>query len=402
MVNWLNYCRGYLRIRVYGFAPERFLNLCSNKGFVLWNITRCDGTYEMFIGLSDFFQLRSVTRKTGTKVVVLNRYGLPFLLSIFNKRKFFVTGLVLAVSFWIFSDELIWKIEYRGNYQITDDMLDRFMEEENVRIGMRKQGLNIEKLEKDLRREYDSIVWTSARLSGTGLLIDIKENDMPPASGVILEEKGSDLISEYEGLIRSIIVRQGTPKVRNGDHVEKGTVLVEGTIPIYNDDKTVRSFQYVRADADIILEHRLRFLEELPQNYVTGHFTGRTTRSHFLHLFGKNIRWKQKSAYLSYDSLIDQKRPILFEKLKIPVYWGAVTDREYVRMEKAYTQEEAGKILTQKFIHFVSTLEEKGVQILEKDVKIYKNDFLWTITGELLVQEPVESRKDIKIQEMEE
>ena len=44
---------------------------------------------------------------------------------------------------------------------------------------MKKQELNIEELEKEIRRAFPQVTWTSARLSGTKLLIEVKENDAP-------------------------------------------------------------------------------------------------------------------------------------------------------------------------------------------------------------------------------
>ena len=56
------------------------MNLCSNKGILLWNITRQGDAYEMCIDIKGFRQLRPIVRKTGTRAVILERYGLPFFL----------------------------------------------------------------------------------------------------------------------------------------------------------------------------------------------------------------------------------------------------------------------------------------------------------------------------------
>ena len=107
MIRLLKYIRGYLRIRVSGFSPERFMNLCSNKGILLSNIVREGDVYYMNINLKGFWALRPIVRKTGTRVVVLQRYGLPFFLPKLLKRKVFVGGLVFAVAFWLWSSLFI-------------------------------------------------------------------------------------------------------------------------------------------------------------------------------------------------------------------------------------------------------------------------------------------------------
>ena len=42
MVELLKNLKGYLRIKVWGFSPERFINLCGNKDILLWDIVKED------------------------------------------------------------------------------------------------------------------------------------------------------------------------------------------------------------------------------------------------------------------------------------------------------------------------------------------------------------------------
>ena len=97
----------------------------------------------------------------------------------------------------------------------------------------------------------------------------------------------------------------------------------------------------------------------------------------------------QDRPFLIYDSVIRESRPLLFEKLSIPVYMGSYTYREYMNVEYKYSREEAQEQLSEKLFTFLASLEEKGVQIIEKDVKIDTNDNFWIISGLFLVREPV-------------
>lgn len=389
MVELLKYLRGYLRIRVSGFSPERFMNLCSNKGILLWQIVREGDVYYMNINLKSFRALRPIVRKTGTRVAILERYGLPFFLPKLLKRKVFVAGLLLAVFFWMWSSLFIWNIELSGNYRITNDMFQSFLQENNVIVGMKKEELDIENLEKEIRRTFPEITWASAKLSGTRLLIDIKENDAPIITEQEKKEEGSDLVSSFAGTVVSIVVRSGVPLVAAGDTVEAGTVLVEGRVPIYNDDATVREYIYVDADADIILEHTRDFNASLPLDYIKKEYTGREKTRFYLR-FGEH-QWKipEDRPFLVYDSVIRESRLLVFEKLSIPVYQGSCTYREYMNVEYKYSREEAKEQLNEKLITFLASLEEKGVQIIEKDVKIELSGNFWVITGQFLVREPV-------------
>lgn len=95
----------------------------------------------------------------------------------------------------------------------------------------------------------------------------------------------------------------------------------------------------------------------------------------------------ENRPFLVYDSVIKASRPLLFEKLSIPVYLGKITHREYQKVEYEYTLEEAETLLHKKILIFLAELDEKGVQIIEKNVKIDTNDGGWTVDGEFLVRE---------------
>ena len=387
MVKLLKYLRGYLRIRVWGFSPERFMNLCSNREILLWDIVKEADAYVMCISLRSFYRLKSIVKKTGTRVVILERYGLPFFLPELLKRKTFLAGLFLTLFFWIGSSFFIWDIKLVGNYQITGDLFETFLKENGIKVGMRKNTLDIEQLEKEIRRAFSQVTWTSAKLSGTKLEISIKENDAPLIVEQPVKTSGADLLSDYDGVIVSMIVRNGVPKVKIGDTVVSGDVLVEGSVPVYNEDATVREYQYVQADADILLEHPLTISEALPYDYIKKVYTGREKKKYYVRFGEWKLSMPQNRPYLVYDSLIRESCPVVFEKLGIPLYFGSYTHREYQSVECEYTLSEAETLLYEKINRILSTLEEKGVQIIEKNVKIDTSDNMWVIDAYLLVHE---------------
>ena len=398
MIGFFKYLKGYLRIKVWGFSPERFMNLCSNRGILLWEIVRDEDTYYMNISINGFYKLRPIVKKTGTKVAILEKYGLPFFLPLLQKRKIFLAGMLLSVAFWMWSALYVWDIEISGNYQITQDVFESFLKEQQVKVGMRKSGLDIEELEKEIRREFPQVTWTSARLTGTRLQIAVKENDAPIIEDALEEEEtGKDLVSQYQGTIVSMIVRNGVPMAAIGDTVEKGTLLVDGKVPVYNEDGTVREYQLVNADADIVIEHTRTFRGTLPFDYIKKEYTGRIRKRYFLKVGEKEWKIPQERPFLIYDSVIKESRPLLFQKLSIPVYFGSVTHREYQNMEYEYTLEEARDLLNEKLRLFLTSLEEKGVQIIEKNVRIDTNDGMWVIEGSFLVREAVGKSVDTTI-----
>ena len=143
MLQFIRFLKGYLLIRVCGNAPERFINLCSNHQIFLWDIQIHEEFYTMKIGLSDFYRIKGFTRKTGTKVVVTERFGLPFLSVGMKKRKVFLAGIIISLGFWLVMSAHIWTIRLTGNYYITEDVFMDFLTENGITHGMKKSKVPV-------------------------------------------------------------------------------------------------------------------------------------------------------------------------------------------------------------------------------------------------------------------
>ena len=61
--------------------------------------------------------------------------------------------------------------------------------------------------------------------------------------------------------------------------------------------------------------------------------------------------------------------------------------------------EEAKSVLSKINDVFMKSLSEKGVQIIEKDVKIDKSDDFWVLTNNVLIQEKIGKKSITQIPE---
>ena len=390
MLHWIQYIKGYVTIKVWGYSTERLLNLCGNHNILVWDIVN-HGDYDtMNISVKGFFALKPLLKKTGTKASVLKRYGLPFFMSKMQRRKIFVAGFICCMIFWILMSQYIWNIKIEGNYVLTEDILLDYLEEKNIRVSMKKSNLQIEELEKALREDYDVITWTSVQLKGTTLLVYIKENEMPDydQSGQSTQTGGMDLIATRAGTVSYIITRSGVPQVVLGDTVEEGDVLISGAVPVYNEDTTVRKYQYTQSDADI----KLRYAESVSVKrdilYEDKIYSGKQKK---MLMFGVNDReWNLRWGgidYEEYDISGEKKQVRLLEHFYLPIFYGTKTVQEYDTVRQKHTEEEMNAIMQEEWDKIISTLEEKGVQIIEKNVTIKKNDTNWVLNAGMQLEE---------------
>lgn len=99
-------------------------------------------------------------------------------------------------------------------------------------------------------------------VSGTGLRFEIREGTAGEKAEP--EEKSCNLFSTLDGVIDSMVTRQGTPLVRAGDEIKKGQELVSGIVDITDDSQEVIRYAYVRADADIYIRHTIAYYDTFP------------------------------------------------------------------------------------------------------------------------------------------
>ncbi|MFI3237113.1 MAG: sporulation protein YqfD [Lachnospiraceae bacterium] len=383
--------QGFVRVKVSGDYVERFLALCVNRGFLLWEMEATDGYTCVNMLVEDFKACKDFVRKTGVKVAVVKRTGLPFFMSLLWKRSVFVVGAIAFIVSIYISSRVLWHIELNGNYSISSDMFYTFLEEQGVYKGMWISTLDIEELEKEIRKEFDLVTWTSGKMDGTILMLDIKENEKSTIDSSedtsFTKDSATGLYATFSGTIYSIYTRKGIPLVKAMQEVEKGELLVDGRVPIYLEDTTVGAYQFYDVDADILIDTQVEVEFSLSNVYIERIYTGREKQGLYVYLFDKiyPLTWNL-TQYAYKETYLEQIKGISWDEGTISV--GKYYAKEYQGLEKSYTQEQAEEILEEYLDKKISELEEKGVQILDKNVTIESSIGKWVLQGVLEVRMP--------------
>ena len=399
LLSLIRYIKGYLRISIIGYSPERFLNLCSHHHIYIWGLKPSGNRYEMYMSVAGFRKLKPIIKKTKTKVVILKRYGLPFFLHKYRKRKVFFAGAVGSVFAIYLMSCIIWNIHIEGNFTRTDETILEYLETQGVIHGMRKSKLDCAKIVRDIRKEFHDIIWVSASIEGTRLLIQVKENtDTMKEQEVNKEDLGTDLIASQDGKVVKIVTRSGMPKVKEGDRVKKGDVLVSGRIEILNDAKEVTEYQYQSADADVYIQSSFPYEDHISHIYEKKDYTDRKRTCLFVRMGDYILETGLLSkAYKNADIFMVENRCKLGEHFYLPISYGVKTCKEYEWKKEKRSKEEIQFILTKEFQRFCKDLEKKGVEIVGKDVKIYNENQSASAKGKIILIQKAEERRNTEL-----
>lgn len=405
---------GYVRIRIIGNSYDRFLNLCANRRIVLWNLQPAGEAYEANISRKDFKKLKAVVKKSHTFVKITGKHGLPFFIHKYRKRKFWVGGIAAALLFMYWLSAHIWMISIDGNLSQTDDVMFEYLDENGIYHGMKKANIDCRALAADIRNYFTDFTWVAVELKGTRLNIYVKEGIAQAVSvrGSGIQEEAdkesetvpSNLVASEAGTVVSIYVRKGLPMVKAGDTVEAGTLLVTGSLPVYDDSGEVKSYQYVSPDADIIIRTSMEYRDEVPLSVQKKEYTGEVKRSVLFRIGTVPLGiGKISHSYEHAELFSSSSQAKLFENFYLPLFMERFWVKEYVYREEKRSKEEAETIVNSNFQNFIKNLKEKGVQIFENDVKIEWCEKFCTASGTLTVGSQAVRREGLQeVQETEE
>lgn len=391
----LKYLGGYLEVVLSGYAPERFLNLCGNHNILIWNLRKEEDVYRFFISVRAFRRIRPLASKTGCRIRILRKIGFPFWMNRYRKRKCFLIGVVLAVCLVWFLSRFLWNVEVDGNSSVTTETVLTYLSEKDCGYGDRIRTIDCEQLERDLRAQFPEIIWASVQIYGTKMTVLIKENLVQQEAMEKLPYEASDLVAEEDATVESIITRNGTPLVKDGDAVKAGDILVSGRIDLTNDSGEQYAYEYCNADADIYLLTEYLYQDKFSLAHEEKRMTGAEKKRYAVDFFGKVITLPALgSGFTCADKTTDYKQLRLHGDFYLPLGIYCSTLKEYRMEQEIYTKEQAEAVATEKFNIYLSHLEEKNIQILEKNVIIDMDDKNCIMEGSVKVRKKAALRQE--------
>ena len=384
---------GFLEISVSGDQLERFLNLCHARAVSLEKIChQSEKTITTHISISDFRKLIPIHRKTRVRIHILKKRGLPFWLYRSKKRKCFIAGALLCavVLFWLSGH--IWNIHIDGNVKNSTPQILEFLDQQGITHGISKNQVNCTRIADLLRNNYPDITFVSARVQGTRLLLTIQEENL--TEDIRQTKSPCNLISDLDGEIVNMVIRNGTPQVKTGDICKQGDILVSGEVPILNDSQEMVRMEYVAADADIYVRHQIAYYQEFPLSYEKKLPNGSPKISWYLHV-GNWILGADTSEETGYFTSAEELPWKITENFVLPISLGKITRTPYKLQKMVYTKKQAENKAATQFKRYQKQLLEREIQIVDSDVSTIIDGTSCVTKGTLTVDEVCGTRQPV-------
>ena len=345
------------------------MNLCSNHNILIWEVEHEKDSYSFYVSAKAMKDMKALRKKTGTKITILDKRGLPFFFHRYKKRKCFAIGALLCCILIYVMSLFIWDINVEGSVNYTNEEIRKYVEEQFVPLGKLKSQVNCADMEVALRQYFDDIAWISCEIKGTQLNITLKETI--EAEDIKEDSPPMDIVASKDAVITSMITRNGTPVARQGDTVKQGDILISGTIYIYDDNQEVLETNYICADGDIYGESEEPYEESFELAYYEKEYTENEKKSYGFTFFNKQYTLNKPSVdYMYYDEVTTVHKLKLGNTFFLPISIEITAYKEYNLVRKVYTPEEAKAKAESNLNRYFESLREKGIEILENNVTI--------------------------------
>ena len=228
----VNALRGSVRLEVSGAFPERFLNLCAQRGIVFWNVEWLEATrLRLTVTRQGSGPARALGDKVLCTVVPAEQSGVPFFLGRFRRRYALLVGLALSLTAVCVLSQFVLTIEVEGNEAVSTAEILTELRRQGLRPGVYGPGLDEGTISSAALLGLPELAWMSVNLHGTRAEVLVRE--AVPAPEVDDEEQVGSIVARSSGIVTHIEPLSGEALVAQGDTVLAGEVLISGADTSY-------------------------------------------------------------------------------------------------------------------------------------------------------------------------
>lgn len=372
LIRLWHYLKGYVIIIVSGLSVEKFINICTRRQVLLWDIERLSPTEVLMkMSIRGFKKnARPAARKSGCRVRIKAKKGLPYVIWKYKRRKGFIIGLVAFAVLIYLMTSIIWSIEITGNYNVNSNVLMEQLNEMGIFRGATKRSVNPKYVADKLMLQNRELSWAGVEIKGTKLIISVREGIEPPA--IIPFDQPCNVVAKKDGIIVSIRAKNGLALVKEGDTVKKGQVLISGVLESIHPEFGSKQ---VHAMGEVLARTWYEFKREVPVKKVTRKRTGLEWNKYSVYFLDFKIRLPSgNNPFELYETNILDKAPVIMNRFKLP--FGVIIEKHYeLKEEEQVLEQEQARELAQKMI------TDKILETLPKDAEIV-DQHLQVVTSE--------------------
>lgn len=393
----IGYIRGSVTIRAEGLFLERFLNICMHRGILLRDVKRRgENAIDARISIQGFREIRPIARKTRTRVRLCRRYGLPFQLHRFRKRRFALSGVFLFIAVLWYLSTHIMGIDIIGCERLTCAEIEQGLKAAGVYRGAAVRKIEPKSVQNKMMTAFDDIAWIGVNIKGSKAYIEVKER--LDTKRVENADVPCNLIACRDGIIKLLEVKAGQTAVKVNDMVEKGDLLVSGVI-----DSTKEGIRYAHSFGEVYADTEYQKSGTYPLEYVEKIYTGKEKSRFTVSAYGKELPlyFKSGSPFEYSDKTETKTEYNLLGKKLLPIAIGKESYKEYTPEKRKRTAKQAVELGRAELEKEIKKEISPSAEIKDIETSFVQEKNSVTVTVKILCYEDIAEQSAIdKIENM--
>lgn len=264
-----------IRIRIEGVRLERLLDLALKQGLNIKSLRMVSDTEAVcWISSGDLKVLRHLA-KSAYRITALSERGSWYEVRSFFLRPVLAAGCLLALILVILQSFVVETVVVSGYKGIPESQLLRCLEEQGIRRGAWRPGIDWQDAEKTIYQRFPQISWLHLAYDGRMVVLRIAETEHeiyekekqdfgPPQ----VQKTYTNLVADASGYVEAVRPWYGEAMVSDGDYVEKGQILISGCIPLEpttfepEGEQQTEYFVHAKGEVWARVPYRLTFNQE--------------------------------------------------------------------------------------------------------------------------------------------
>ncbi len=220
---------GYVKFSAHGGFRERFVNLCDSNKIKVRSLCMSKEKLEGFVSAKDYKKLRAVSKRSGMKLSCVSKHGLPFFLFKNRYRVGLLIGAAFFAVFMCIMSLFIWSIDTVGSENLSREEILSAAEELGFKEGVFRSKVDVHALSDSLITKLNGrLLWAAVNINGSRAVIEVRDYIQKPESKTYSDP--CNIVADFDGLLLSLEVYNGTKANTEGNGVKKGDLLISGIV----------------------------------------------------------------------------------------------------------------------------------------------------------------------------
>ena len=218
--------KGKILVEIKVLNTERILNLFWKKNIRVYKVKKKDfATLILEIDYLSYLEVKECVESLGGRINIIKSEGFVFFLGNIKKKLSLVIGGVMFLCIIYYLSTYIWAVEVDVQQNIPPFEVRKQLNSIGIKPGIAKSSIDVKEVEKKLENMSSEILWLRARIEGSTLKVVVEEKINPPQEQ---SYEYGNLVATREGEIKRVYTFAGRAKVKSGQLVKAGDVVIEG------------------------------------------------------------------------------------------------------------------------------------------------------------------------------